>query len=67
MNAFKMMEKIATTLKDSETITVHVAHKGAWNGAHVYEVTNNGYKFIEHVWNSYGNVRAIYKERVLNK
>ena len=67
MNAFEMMKKISETLENGEKITVHVAHKGAWSGAHIYEITNKGFKCIDHVWHSFGNVRDVYRTRVLKK
>lgn len=66
MNANTMMEKISKTLKDDEKVIINVAHKGNWNGANVYEVTNKGVKWIKHIWNAKGTLMKEYRNRVMN-
>lgn len=65
MTANTMMEKIAKTLTKDERVTVMVAHKGAWGGAHVYEITSEGFTYVKHVWGACGTLRDEYKNRVL--
>jgi hypothetical protein len=67
MKATEMMEKISKTLKQGEVIEVRIAHQGNWNGASVYEITSEGYKYINHKWQTNGNLRDTYSKLVLNK
>jgi|GEM_PF-1603537 len=67
MNDTAMMERISKYLKDDESITVNVAHSGAWNGANVYLVTRKGFDFIRHEWESHGTLRAAYRRYVMDR
>lgn len=62
-----MMERISKKLNKEEAVEVAVAHRGSWNGANIYKITNEGFEQIGHRWNQNGTLRQIYKERVLSK
>ncbi len=62
-----MMGKISNHLKKGEEIEVSVAHRGSWNGAYVYKITNEGFEQVGHRWNQNGTLRKIYSEIVLAK
>lgn len=67
MTRYEMMDKISKTLKPGECIEVCVSHHGDWSGANVYEITNEGYNWIDHKWHTYGTLRDTYLELVLKK
>lgn len=67
MRRYEMMKKIANTLADGEKIKVWISHKGNWNGADVYEITNKGYQWVYHVWKHRGTLMDEYRIRVLGK
>ena len=67
MKSYEMMEKIGATLKDGESIIVSIAHRGNWNGANRYTITNKSVEYLDHKWHWHGTLLATYSERVLHK
>lgn len=68
MTRYDMMERISATLAADEAITVSVAHKGNWSGAHLYTIRAGGeIECTGHAWGARGTLRKTYAARVLNK
>jgi len=66
MTRYQMMNAIAKTLKQGETLEIRVTNARGRTLVHHYTVTADSAEYTGRSWNGYGNLRHEYRVRVLN-
>lgn len=65
MNRYRYLELIAAKIKEKDSpLYINVAHKGRYNGVHMYMITPHKWQKIGHKWHEKGNLLYMYRKYV---